>query len=144
MSRDHGRSPHPAARASSVNATNKPWEGGASGPETPDPADPQAADSTACTSRVLESGARAPVLWNGRLGFAAARYQPEVRVHQLPEQERRYVWRGIKLLAPELAELLRGDPFVEGMREAFDAEISLSTEDYRRYRAAGEAHANGE
>ena len=141
MSRDHGRSPHPAARASSVSCASKPWEGCADSPSVHSPADPQGADSTPCTGRAFEPDGLGPVLCDGRRGFRAGRApRDEISLGRLPAGERRLVWEGIKQLEPALAELLRGDAGVQGLRSRFNAGPRLRMDEYRRFLEAGKAH----
>lgn len=56
-----------------------------------------------------------------------------VRVTDLPREKQARLWQGLQRCDPELARLLREDPFYQALKRTFDASLVVTKSEYRRY-----------
>jgi len=61
-----------------------------------------------------------------------------IKTSQLTELESRQLWEGIKKDNPDLADLMSRDPFVEELKEVFNATFQFELNEFNRFIKIGQ------
>lgn len=63
--------------------------------------------------------------------------KPTVLISKLTEHQRQTLWRGLKMLDPQQANLIQNDPDFAKLKETFNATVMFSVKDAMRFAEIG-------